>query len=75
VPLSDRYVTIAQAAVALRCSHQNLRQRIVRGTVRAERVGKLWLIARREVDRLTVIQPTADRPTASRPTAGGRAAT
>jgi excisionase family DNA binding protein len=48
------YYTAAQIAAALGLTADGVRWRIRQGRIRAERIGRDWLIARNELERLKV---------------------
>lgn len=45
-------VALSDLAASYGCSTTNLRQRIERGTLQATKVGKQWIVARAEAERL-----------------------
>ena len=46
------YVTLEQLAQLVHCTPDSLRQRIARGTLRAEKAGTVWLVAPAERKRI-----------------------
>lgn len=48
----DAWVTVSEAAVALRLPHQNVHRLVQLGQLRAERVGSRWRVWQRDVARL-----------------------
>lgn len=55
LPAGD-HVALSDLAYVYGCSTANLRQRIERGTLQAEKVGKQWIVARAEAERLLAEQ-------------------
>jgi len=47
---NDRYITVDEAALMLRCSTTTVYRHIRRGDLRAHRFGRRWLIDRRDLE-------------------------